>query len=210
MGVTRFAFTPRNDGLVTFDLWAARGVNVFSGGVQTNGVRHVSRGGIAYAVTWDSWHEYDIELRGIKPATRAFMFERLWAWWSHCVGGGTFSLAMDSDQASATTLLSAAAQNATALSVASSTGFGGTDWVFIEDALDPSRFLRAQLRTVASPTSVLLVNPLAVSFGANSVIRHAEYFPKCMATSRDIPFRERDAERGPGVWDLSLSVRTVR
>lgn len=210
MGVTRITYTPRGDSPVVMDFWAQRGVNQFSGGVEYDGILHISRGGIPYRVSWDTWHQYRVELRGVKPAVRPLFFERVWAFWSHCLGGGSFSLALDSDLTGSATLPSGAAQNTLALTLSSSAGFGGGDWVFIEDAVDRTRFLRAQLRTVPNSSSLALMNPLSCSFSAGSVIRHAEFFPRCILLSNENPFTERDADRGAGVWDLKLVLRTVR
>lgn len=210
MGVTRISFTPRGDSAVNVDFWAPRGVSRFQGGPSAAGVLNVSRGGLAYKVTWDSWHEYELELRGVRPAARSLFFERMWAWWSHALSGGSFSLAMDSDQATSAIVTNGAAQGATALVVPSTSGFGGGDWVYLEDGIDPSRFTRAQLRVVGSGTTLTLVNGLPFTLAAGSIVRHAEYFPKCVTLSDVPPFRERDGDRGVGLWDLRLSLRTVR
>jgi hypothetical protein len=58
---------------------------------------------------------------------------------------------------------------------------------------------------------VLTVNTgLSRGYAAGSVVRHMEYFPRCICLQREAPLRERDAGQGADLWDLSFRFRTVR
>lgn len=210
MGATRIAFTPLGDSQVVLDFAAARGFSRFAGGPAAIGAQHVSRGGVPYRVVWDTWQEYDVELRAIRPTSKVYFFERLWAWWSFAISGGVFALSLDQDQTGDTVLSSQLAQAGTSLVIPSSAGFGGGDWIYLEAANDVARFCRAQVRTVPDTTHLTLINGSPFTFPAGSTVRHAEHFPKCIVTSTEVPFKERDGDRGAGLWDLAFSIRTTR
>ena len=167
----------------------------------------ISVGGKAVSVVHDAWHEYDVEVRALNISDDS-QHSRISAWLSHAQGGGEFGFVVNSDEDEASTLSGVEVAGQTVLSVTDTTGFAAADWVYLEDADDPTVFQRVKILTVDSGVQVTIEEALDHSFASGSVFRHAENFPACVLLKHD--FRERPGGKGANLWDLKFRFRTVR
>lgn len=194
----------------------APGLNIVSlrGTPLPLGVEHVSIGGKAYNVTFDSYYRYDVTFAPLTYPQTSNNVElaQLWAWIAHAQRGGEFAFAVDSTKTWATTLSGAEAQAQTALSITSATGIANGDQVYLEDVNDPTIWEKQEVDSTSAGPLLNIDSPgLNFSYASGSVVRYAEYFPACILDPIDQqPFIERDGGAGANLWDLAFSFRTVR
>lgn len=211
MSASEIRWTPRGDSTETsFSFTATRGFSRFQGYVNADRALSVSRGGKSLTLIHDAYGQFEVEARAIAPGNERTLYTGITAWLEHALAGGTFALILDGSKTATTTLSTAATQSDLTLSVASSSGMAADDWLYIEDADDGTKFQRAQISSVATTQSVVLKDGLYRSFAAASTVRHHEYLPSCIMLEKRSPFVERPAGNGAELWDLQMTVRTVR
>lgn len=186
-----------------------RQLSLLQGYSATDGEVVVSRGGVACSVVHDAHEQYEMSLPAFGPELNPEFFADLTSWWASASQGVTWALALDGSKSANTTTTVASSASAVTLSVTSTASLATSDWLFVEDATDPTKRERRQVSSV-SGANVILTRALSFGFAAGSTLRHAEYWPKCLALSRDPPFAERAAGQGSRLWDLRLLFRTVR
>ena len=212
MAQTRIEFTPRGEGsTVQLDFGTHPVLLEFAGFVMPDAEQTVSKGGKALTRIFDSYHLWKVVVERLGPVAGADTFEEVWAWASDAQAGTEFSFALDSDDTADTTF-GAEVKGETALNpVGSTTGIEVADFLFLEDATDPTKWQRAEVATVPSGTDLTIARGLRRGFVASSVLRHAEYFPKCqLLDQRKFKFAEREGGKGSNLWDLEFQFRTVR
>jgi hypothetical protein len=212
MGYPQFVFTPRGGTSITVSFAGiARQVSKWAGGPSGNRKLSFTQGGKSAAVIHDVFEEYDVEIPGIRPsastAYRTF-YAGLMSWWEHALAGGVFAFTLDSAQSSATTLSGALAYTDTSCSVASTAGMAANDWLYFEDADDPTRWTRRKINAVAS--GITLLDSIGRPFVSGSVVRHAWYLPQAVCLDDGMPLIEREGGKGADMWDFKAKFRTVR
>ncbi len=191
----------------------SRNPRVFSGRYRTVGNSSVTEQGAHFTQSFDSYALYRCEIPSILyPRSDGQVAEEVLAsihvWLSHVGQGGTFSLALDSDNDDETTLTVATVQTDTSLTVASISGFALGDWIYLEHADDPTKW--CETRITSAPTgSTIPIRRKEWSMPIGSIVRHKDYFPKCVVVG-DPFFEERAAGGGAFRWDLAFTFRTVR
>lgn len=184
----------------------------FTGFRVTDKATAISKGGVSVSTIYDTWDEYDLELRAFGPDTSASFYSLLTSWWSHASRGGEFAFAVDGDDVADTTLSAAATQGDTTVSVNSTASMAADDWLVFEDANDYAKHERRKISSISGAV-VTLADALSYGFSAASTVRHAEYFPKCIVSPQQqggTPLTERTGGNGANLWDLSVTIRTVR
>ena len=211
MAQTRIQWTPRGDvSTVDLDFGAHPVLVEFAGSMRAAAKQTISRGGKTVTRIFDSYFLYNVTADHIGPTIDAGIFEEVHAWTAEAQAGTVFSFALDSDDTVDTTFGAEAIGTAVLDPVGSTTGLAVGDWLFLEDAVDPTKWQRAEILTVDSGTALTLTRNLRRSFAASSVLRHAEFFPTCQVVG-EIKFAERKAGSGSGqMWDLRFAFRTVR
>jgi hypothetical protein len=190
----------------------AHSFSLLEGGVSVDRAQAFTKGGKTTAVVHDAWHQYTVEMEGFGPeksSNYASWFSWLTSWWSHASAGGTFSFALNSDKAAATTCTGSVAETATSLTAVSTSGFAANDWVFLESATDPTCNCRRRVTSISGGT-VSFATTIGQPLPTGSVLRHSEYFPSVVCLDDDAPFKERRGGKGANLWDLKMKIRTVR
>jgi hypothetical protein len=208
MGSPAFKWTPKGEASVQ-TLTFPWGLQMLQGLRDADVVRSVSKGGVAVSVVWDTFAYYDLEFRGFGPVNQAAFFAGLTSWWSHAGAGGIFQFLMDGTKTADTTTSATMTQGATTFSVNSTATMATGDWIHIEDVTDQSKWERRSITNISGST--LTVNTgVTYGFGRGATVRHVENLVRCIAIDKEAPFVEREAGRGPNLWDLRLKFRTVR
>ena len=184
----------------------------FAGFRLTDRATQISAGGKAVSTIYDTWDEFELELRAFGPESQPAFFAALTSWWSHASQGGEFAFALDADKSTDTTLSSAASQGDTTVSVNSTASVSVGDWLLIEDPSNYGKYERRKVSAISGADIGLTVG-VSYGFAAASVVRHADYLPACIVPTgnRDsAPFAERTGARGANLWDMRVTIRTVR
>lgn len=215
MGYPVMGWTARDGGSKTAS-WAgiATNINKMAGGpFGGNRKLAITTGGKAFASISDVFRLYEIEMAGIrwsKSAAWRTFFASLYGWWEHALAGGQFSFAYDSAKVGNTTI-GATAHNDTVIDgIASTAAFAAGEWVYFEDATDPTKFARGRINTVDSGTQVTLYDQIGRVFSASSIMRAYEYLPTCVCLEDEFPLVEREGGKGVDTWDLKMRIRSVR
>ena len=210
MGQTRIVWTPRTHGTGTrtLDLGAHPVVVEFGGGRDATALQTISQGRKAVTRLLNAFDRFTIRIERVGPDEDATIFHLLWAWWSHAMGGGTFSFALDSAKASSTLMNGAHAATDTTIVVDSITGVSDTDWLWLEAEDDDTVFERVKVSGAPAGSTIALAHGIVYDYPDNSIVRHAEYFPSVVVVGVTQPMRERPAP-GVHVWDLEFVVESV-
>jgi len=212
MPTARITWTPisHGSGTRTLDLNGDAVLYEYKGFVRPDVSQSFSKGGKVVTRTFDAWHEYTVEFQRLGPTRDATQFNLLTAWWAHAMQGGEFTFATDSGDVTDTLMDGAHVTTTTAVSVDTTTGMEDGDWLYIEAADSPLFFERNKIDTVDSGTTLTLLYGLRYDYPDNSIVRHAEYLPRCVAVPKARPpFLEREAGKGIA-WDFDFTLRTVR
>ena len=209
MGVFNVKYTPRGEATeVTVDLTTLMGgLRLFSSKWMTNRATSITDGGNPYTVNFDQFIEYQCEFLRVQRSASVSNWGSIASMAAHISSGAEFVVEKDSDNVSDTTSSSLVAQSANLIPVASTTGFASGEIVYVEDADDPTKFEINECSGTSG--GVQLTNGIQYSYVSGSIVRHFEYFPKCVAL-KPARFKERAAGQGSEVWDLDFTFRTVR
>ena len=169
-------------------------------------MQSVSTGGTVVNVIRDAYFLYTLETNPINRANSAGAWQRITSFVAHAQTGGVFEYFYDFNNNLDTTLSSGVSAGATSLTLGSTTNLAVDDFIYIEDVDDPTKWELRKVTSLGAP--ITIDQGVSWGFGAGSIVRHAEYFPKCVATR--ITFEERRAGQGPNVWDFGVTFRTVR
>lgn len=211
MSASEIRWTPRGDSTETsFSFTTTRGFSRLQGYANADRAQSISRGGKSLTLIHDSYGQFEVEAQAISPVNQRNLYTGITAWLEHALAGGTFALILDGSKTATTTLSGNATQSDLTLSLTSSSGMAADDWLYIEDTNDGTKFQRVQVDSVPDTVSVVVKDGLFRSFAAGSTVRHHEYFPSCVLLESSSPFRERPAGNGSELWDLQMTVRTVR
>jgi hypothetical protein len=207
-GNPRITWTP-SDATNAQSMDFPHGLYLFDGGPMNDAELSFTQGGKLSAVVHDVTREYTAELRAFSEVNSPAFYARLNAFWSHVSRGGTFAFAVDSGKTWDTTISQTGTEGATSLLVNSVSGIGAGDFLFLEDATDPTLFEVVEVSSVGT-NSVNLSDSLTRPYGTGSVARYDEYFPTCAMLERRAAFPLRRAARGANRRDLKFKFRTVR
>jgi len=119
---------------------------------------------------------------------------------------------LDADDTANTTLSAAASQGDTTVSVNSTASMTVNDWLLFEDADDYAKHERRKISGISGAV-VTLTSALSWGFASASVVRHAEYLPQCIVSPSQqggSPIVERVGGKGANLWDMNVTIRTVR
>lgn len=108
------------------------------------------------------------------------VFRDLVAWWSWASQGQPFSLAMDTDEDSSTTLDGAANAGQKVIPVAATTGFASGDVCLIRSA-DRFTYEIVTIDTVSAGVSVTAAANLKSAYVSGDTFRHLDYFPTAIS-----------------------------
>jgi hypothetical protein len=190
---------------------ASCGLQRLKGFSDVNRKQSFTAGGKPFTVTHGVFNLYKVRVTPLGPyrsAAHRAIWSWLTSWWSHASVGGTFTFSRNSTKLTSALTLASVAETATSISC-TSTGFTADDWVWLEDAADPTKNCARQ---VASTTtgSVAVADAVGSAFVTSSVIRHLDYFASCVCLDDEAPFNERDAGKGANLWDLEFIFRTAK
>lgn len=173
----------------------------------------LSTGGSAVTIVRDSFFVYELEFTPFNKSSDPGTWQELSSFISHANAGGEFQYLSEGATTPIagrndldTTLSSAVVQNATSLTLASTTRLSAGDFIYIEDANDQTKWEIREVDTVATP--IVVAEGVSHSYASGSTVRHWENFPKCIAL--DIEWQERRAGQGANLWDFAMKFRTVR
>ena len=214
---TSIKFTPSGSTEQDIEFDSTRGVLTrLVGHPVTDNITSVSTGGKAVSVVHDAWFEYQVDFQGLQHPTSASSaaqlaaWKRLRSWISHAFAGGEFKFSVDDTKEYVTTLSGAEADAQTVLAVTDSTGMTAHDFIYIEDATDPTKWENVKITTVDSSIQIT-TGAITRDYVTASVVRHKEYFPACVLIGNKKPIlTERSAGKGVNIFDLRFKFRTVR
>lgn len=216
MGDVTVIWVPRNEvGQESLSL-DALGESLFrlEGDIELEGQTQISIGRAAVRINRGSFARYRVEIRAIeRDATEGgvYPYGMLSSFMSHAQGGGEFQFAHDSAKTFNGTLSGAEAKGQTVLSVTPDPTVLVVvgDWIYLEHVTDQTKFEKRKV-AARDVTTITVEDPITWSFPTASIVRHWEYFPKCVLVDGSYELRERPAGQGPNLWDLQFSFETTR
>ena len=209
MGYPAFSYYPRRSPSNLKTVSFSRGWSLFE--CQSAIVRAlaITHGRNSFAVVHGAYTTIEIETTPFSPSEDPTFFAQVWAWQSHALAGGIFSVAFDASLVSATTVGTQTAHNSTAIHVASTTGFAAGQWVAFEDVDDPTIHCRSLIASITDGDDLVINSEIGQVFNVGSVMRQAEYFPICRLMEVMTPFKEQKSDDGGG-FKFKGTIEAVR